>query len=65
MYLVGITEEDFVGSEVQMKSDKKHVLAYVKGEIANVKTPYASGTLNNIYMFEGTSMGEEKAVAIA
>lgn len=55
MYIVGITEEDFIGSEAQLKSGKKQMLTRVKETSLNVRAPYVSGTLENIYMFKGVS----------
>ena len=57
MYLVGITEEDFIGFKDQMKSNKQ-LLKDVQYAGSNAKTSYASGNLKNIYMFKDASISD-------
>lgn len=74
MYIMGITDEDFIGFEAQMKNDKKQLPTHATDASLTVKKPHELGALNHIYMFKdasmsggraGSSIVEEKAAATA
>ena len=74
MYIVGITDEDFIGSEAEMKDANKQMLKQVREENLASKNLYSFETLRHSYMFQDATMGggsagssriREKAATIA
>lgn len=70
MYIVVITEDDFIGSEEQVKTAQKELLNKANNTTPNVINPYTSAALNSVCLSMSVDrpvspMAEEEIAATA